>query len=389
MRTTDQQSHDDIDNRNAQEQKKLEEENIAALRDAAEAISISRAALEATLAQGEQLQHCDDINARNKYIVDKSARIVRGMTWSGWMMNAFSKDSQPPTNSKAKSEQASTGSRDDDNVNGTDGITSILTESEVATLPQHLQNFACMLQNYECNVLLLEKYKDTLEYDTCVEVCKQLYISTKKEMEDGKANTLACASRKSGSIQLLRRLEKKLEEVHDLQYTIIIEERQHQQQLQKWTGREGTVLWKNKKVLRAKTITSDTGRALQHRIDKQDEHLDALAGNIQELLHNGVAIGTTLESQNQLLGKLESDTDDLTEHTKMVSRRADRLSHRSVSCFFIVRIEYCVMSYHDTSYHTIPSGILSSLHFFLLCCSRFIPLISVLIPSYGASPKLI
>ena len=358
-----------------EEQQKLEEENVAALRAAAEAISISRITLETTMAQGEQLQHCDDINERNKYIIDKSARIVRGLTWSGWMMNIFSKDSEPPptkrSESKSKSEQPTTFTRTKDsgsysysgttNVNGAN-VSDVLIESEVANLPQELQKPACMLQNYECNVLLLEKCQDKLEHDACLEICKKLYISAKKVMEDAVVNNkLERTHDASRSLQSLRKLEKKLEEVHDLHYRIGIVQPQRQRQPQ-WIGqglqtaevpsserqndhdqKEGTALWNNKKEDDrpwAKTETSNTRNTLQQRIDKQDEHLDALAGNIQELLHNGAAIGTTLESQNQLLVKLESDTDDLTENTKMVSRRADRLSHRSVSCFFVIHNLY-------------------------------------------------
>lgn len=79
------------------------EENTEAQRAAAEAIELSRSTLETTLCQGEQLDHCDDLRERHKYIVDKSARIVRGMTWSGWVANAFSKDvAPPPANTSVK-----------------------------------------------------------------------------------------------------------------------------------------------------------------------------------------------------------------------------------------------------------------------------------------------
>ena len=76
--------------------RKNHEENLAAQRAAAEAIAISRTTLETTLCQGEQLEHCDALRERHRYIVDKSARIVKGMTWSGWFANVFSKDVQPP-----------------------------------------------------------------------------------------------------------------------------------------------------------------------------------------------------------------------------------------------------------------------------------------------------
>jgi methyl-accepting chemotaxis protein len=70
---------------------------------------------------------------------------------------------------------------------------------------------------------------------------------------------------------------------------------------------------------------------LQQRILHQEEHIDALQENLNELLQNGISLGVSLTQQNQLLDKLDVGADELREETKMVTRRADRLSHRSVS----------------------------------------------------------
>jgi hypothetical protein len=77
--TSNQIHHDGI----LSQEKIIREENLAARRAATEAVSISRATLETTVAQGEQLQHCESLQERNRYIVKKSARMIRGMTWSG------------------------------------------------------------------------------------------------------------------------------------------------------------------------------------------------------------------------------------------------------------------------------------------------------------------
>ena len=328
-----------IQDDHVQYQQKLDEENIAALQASAEAISISRATLETTLAQSEQLQHCEDIHERNKYIVEKSGRIVRGMTWSGWMMNTFSKNSEPPTDKSSRADRMK------EHVDSTTGnsISSVLTKSEIDDLPQELQDPACMLQNYECNVLLLEKCQNKQEYDTCLEICKKLHSSAKQAISDlDGSNASLNRNRLSGrSIQSLRRLGKKIDEVYDQQYGIV-QRIGHRFQTDIQASKEGSnpASLANQKTNRLWGNTQDS--ALQQRIDKQDKHLDALAGSIQELLHNGAAIGATFESQNQLLEKLGTETDDLTEHTKMVSRRADRLSHRSVSWIGCRCRHYCI-----------------------------------------------
>jgi hypothetical protein len=327
-----------------QYQQKLDEENIAALQASAEAISISRVTLETTLAQSEQLQHCEDIHERNKYIVEKSGRIVRGMTWSGWMMNTFSKNSEPPTD-KSVSRRADTDGMKE-HVDSTTGnsVSSVLTESEINDLPQELRNPACMLQNYECNVLLLEKCQNKQEYDTCLEICKKLHSSAKQAISDLDGSNAASinGNRLSGrSIQLLRRLGKKIDEVYDQQYGIVQRiGHRFQTDIQASEQNRNPNSFANQKANRLWGNTQNS--ALQQRIDKQDKHLDALAGSIQELMHNGAAIGATFETQNQLLEKLGTETDDLTEHTKMVSRRADRLSHRSVRWIGCHCRHYCI-----------------------------------------------
>ena len=316
------------DSEEAQSVNKQYEENIAAQRSAAEAIAISRATLEATMGQGEQLQNCEKLQERNKYVVQKSGRMVRGMTWSGWMMNVFSKDVEPPMDRAASDAMKQSSSSDD-------AVSHILGDSDVKDVPEELENPARMLQNYECNVILLEKCQTRQEFNTLLEICKSLNTSARRSLMDREG-----PGRLSGrSFQLLRKLEKRFEQVEDLQFSTVqklTEKFQGETQANVQTQRRDDSLRSSsskptcnpsKERLWAKT--NDT--TLKHRIEKQDEHLDILAGNIQELLHNGASIGTSLEQQNRLLEKLDEGTEDLTEQTKMVTRRADRLSHRSVS----------------------------------------------------------
>ena len=71
-------------------------EYMMAQRAASEAIITGRQTIETTMRQSEQLYHCSDMIDRQEYILKKSARILRGMTWSGWIANKFSKDVQVP-----------------------------------------------------------------------------------------------------------------------------------------------------------------------------------------------------------------------------------------------------------------------------------------------------
>lgn len=312
--------------RNKVKEINIQDENIAARRSAAESITISRATLEMTLAQGEKLEHCKELQERNKYIVEKSGRLVRGMTWSGWIMNAFSKDSAPPID-RAQSE-----SMKEKSTVSQDAVSHVLRDNSGTDVPEELRDQARMLQNYECNVALLKKCQTKDELDTLLEICKSLKMSTRNYFTDAVSNHREGHMRlNGGSLQVLRKLERKFEHVEDLQFrteqNLIGKFQMHTQ-----TRRvDNFPCENNTKPPSSQQLWANTNDAnLQKRIDEQDQHLDILAGSIQELLHNGASIGTSLEQQHRLIDTLDLGADDLREHTKMVTRRADRLSHRSL-----------------------------------------------------------
>mmetsp|Transcript_2658 Transcript_2658/g.4137 ORF Transcript_2658/g.4137 Transcript_2658/m.4137 type:complete len:141 (+) Transcript_2658:176-598(+) len=82
------------------------EERRQALKSAAEAKEIGRATLETLARQKESLERSEAIAEENIYIMDKSIRVLRGMTWSGWVANIFSKDVEPPEASGKHSKTA-------------------------------------------------------------------------------------------------------------------------------------------------------------------------------------------------------------------------------------------------------------------------------------------
>lgn len=312
-------------------QEKIREENLAARRAAAEAVSISRATLETTVAQGEQLQHCESLQERNRYIVTKSARIIRGMTWSGWMMNIFSKEAEPPVDDRklllkkdhnkvvfGGDQQSTSCSRDDDN-------------DIMANMPQEIQDQAWTVQNYEFNVKLLEQCQNDKDFETCREICNSLCLSAQKALEDVKGTT---AYQNVLTKRSILHLQKKFMHVKQLQRDII---QQKNEKLSKGTRQPLPESKTSSKVInsnpkRRNQLWANThDKDLQQRILHQEEHIDALQENLNELLQNGISLGVSLTQQNQLLDKLDVGADELREETKMVTRRADRLSHRSVS----------------------------------------------------------
>mmetsp|Transcript_4664 Transcript_4664/g.13810 ORF Transcript_4664/g.13810 Transcript_4664/m.13810 type:complete len:379 (+) Transcript_4664:138-1274(+) len=54
-----------------------------------EALDAGRRTLQTLEEQGEQLRKAELVADSNQYLVDRSARVVRGMTWGGWLRNQF------------------------------------------------------------------------------------------------------------------------------------------------------------------------------------------------------------------------------------------------------------------------------------------------------------
>ena len=65
---------------------KTNREGLAALDEAFQA---GAATLQRLEEQGEHLHQTEIVADSNKYLLDRSAREIRGMTWSGWLQNQF------------------------------------------------------------------------------------------------------------------------------------------------------------------------------------------------------------------------------------------------------------------------------------------------------------
>ena len=204
----------------------------------------------------------------------------------------------------------------------------------VVVVPEEIEEPATITKNYECNVLLLEQCQSKEEFDALLSICTQLNKSARKSLE--KIRQGHNKNRLSGrSIQILRKLDFKLEEIESEQKKTVgkmgdsfqfqpmkVSQNDHskERKLETSTGTNtADRIWSK---------TTDT--KLQARIEEQDKHLDVMASSIQELLHNGASVGAALEQQNKMLESLNDGADELLEKSKMVTRRADRLSQRSV-----------------------------------------------------------
>ena len=71
-----------------------------------------RATAQQIALQGESLSISEAIAENTDYMLQKSARILRGMTWSGWVANIFTSDVKCPSVSAATTAASTTKEED-------------------------------------------------------------------------------------------------------------------------------------------------------------------------------------------------------------------------------------------------------------------------------------
>ena len=329
---------------------KNEIQNLQAQRAAAEAIALSRSTLEATIGQAEQLEHADDLRQRHTYLVDKSARLIRGMTWSGWFANKFSKDVEPPSykyGSKSKSRSLQLKGLEENIDESNIEVSKVLREESGEFTSPQLVQVSGMIQNFKCNVLLLKHCETDEELKACRDVCNSLHLGAKKSLFQAKSSHTGMNEHDNEAKLKVQCMQKELEEAETLQFDILcnLEEKKDQKRQSisaaVQESRPSKTFVKDTAIQRPSankngfdsffSKQSSSKPSLLSMYKKQEEHLESLAQNMGELLQNGAAISSSIIHQNNLLDDLNDGTDDLVEQTRMITRRANRASHGMVS----------------------------------------------------------
>lgn len=301
--------------------KKIKEEYIASKRAAVEAISSSRSVIETTLMQGEQIQNMSNLHDQQEYMVKRADRLVRGMTWKGWLLNKFSHPPTPPSFHLVNS------NKDDGSRDGDKDFLEFSKElaQYIENIPDDLQGIYFLISNYAGNVKLLQECRIKTEYMVLSDTCHQLKNQARESLNN---------PRRDASNKIVEQLLKYLHQVESFhtKYSIKLD--------QVWNNniyhdckQERSALFNghqhsNNKPQNSWAKTSNIH--LQNHIQDQDEHLEFLEKSIQELMHNGNSIGSIVDNQNSLLEKVNNGVETLREDMNMVSRKAERQANRSM-----------------------------------------------------------
>jgi hypothetical protein len=276
-----------------QQQQQKEEEYLDAQRAAAEAVLVGRETLETAVGQEEQLQRAESIADETQYKLDKAGRMLRGMTWSGWVANMFTKDVGPPPDVKTKEPP-------------------LVYEN----VPDSCREAAQAVQNYHANVKVLLECETEEQRDTCRTICNAMYDGANLRVASLKSSKSleAYQTQFAGDLEWLRerqnRITKRASEMPSLSSS-------------QESSTEGAVSPK-----RASDNTPLFTNASPEHVairQQQDKHLDLLSRNLNEMGYIAGSIHETVARQNQTIDRLDTKSESVLEKTKQVTRRADRL----------------------------------------------------------------
>lgn len=275
-----------------------EEEYAAAQRAAVEATMIGRETLETAVRQGEQLQNAETLADETEYKLDRAARVLRGMTWTGWWANKFSRDIEPPD---IKSMHSS----------GTMPPPKVYDD-----VPRPCAAAAQAVQNYHANVQVLETCETSDQRETCKVICDNMYQTARREVT-------ALHRRQELADEDLQGFPSRLGK--DLEIL-----RQRQQQTEGGlpalsnpsnppAGNTKSELFGNKSE---SLVTSSPVDQVQLQ---QDHHLDFISRHLDELGSLASNLNSSLALHSDTLESLDGKSESMLYKSKMVTRRADRL----------------------------------------------------------------
>ena len=267
-----------------------EEEYLSAKRAAVEAIQVGRTTLEQSELQQEQLERAEALADETQYKLDKAGRILRGMTWSGWVANMFSKDSGPPPETTVA--QVNAKRRDPPDVYEDNMPTACRPTAQAA-------------QNYHANVKVLEACETNEQRDTCQTICESMYTEAVDQLNllQANSNLDAYALQFAADIACLRNRQK-------------ISQARDRDLLKAQIG--------NPRVS-TKEQSAKEQSPLDRRRAEQDEHLDFISQSLGELGNIATSINFSVNTTSETVERLDHKSESILEKSRMNTRRADRI----------------------------------------------------------------
>jgi hypothetical protein len=324
----------------------IDHDNLAAQRAAAEAIEVGRATLSQTVQQGEQLRGAERVADETQYAVDRAGRILRGMTWSGWVANLVTSDVTRPTSATDSSSSTTTPS------SWLPSFSSSTTTSSAAhpscrthrepplvyeTVPHPCADAAQAVQNYHANLLIYLQCETPEQKETSRLICDDMHRVAEAKVQAllrcsasndcGTSEIAAFYPALAQDLQLLRRRQ-----AHGSPNTT---ELKNDGITPKQSSQAAPATPSLSTESNRRTNASLSAKPPSGLVQAQDEHLSVLSQNLDELGSLASALNESILHQNGTMDRLHDKTDSILEQSQRVTRRAERMTHRVSGGWFM------------------------------------------------------
>lgn len=301
------QVHDNQQQTQTQQRELTEEEILESYYDAqragVEAADVGRATLEQTHAQGEQLDRAEKLADETQFSFDKAGRILRGMTWSGWVANMFTPDVLRPDSNSSNNASSSSSNKQP----------PLVYENR----PDQCRGTVQAIQNYHANVKVLQDCETNEQRETCQIICNSMYdaaIAQLESLKDDKSLE-AYTLEFDRDLKIIRNLQQKC---------------QQQRSGTSAGGRSSRgVGGSTTSGVDRKQQPQQQNQPPQSKLDvarqRQEQHLDVLSQNLDELGNISTTLGEAIGKQNQTMDRVGDKSDNILEQSKRVTRRTERM----------------------------------------------------------------
>ena len=288
-------------------QTERDEEYLAAQRASMEALHVGRATLSQAQTQAEQLERADQLADETEYKLQRAARVLRGMTWSGWVANLLSSSSSdgkhgppPPV------------------VAGTSSSSSYKPPDVYEGLPDTCHPTAQHVQNYHANVKVLEACETEEQKETCRLICDDMFQTALKALDDlhqTQPHVEAYALQLARDLDILRRRQVASQQ----QVRGLVPKKDNN------NNREELLGVSPSKSTNTQATSSPVLRETERIHQQQEEHLDHLSLALGELGSIAKTLNQSMTQQNETLEQLDTKSENILEQQHMVNRRTERL----------------------------------------------------------------
>lgn len=281
-----------------------EEEYLSAQRAAIEAIHVGRATLEEASKQGEQLNRAESAADETQYSLDKATRLLRGMTWSGWIANKFTCDVKKNTAEDKQQMQR----RPPPLVYDQD------------SLPSCTRDVTQAIQNYHANINVLEACETEEQKSTCQHICNIMCETAHKaiaKFQEENINMDSYALEFALDFKALR--ERQLASQKRIRG---LEIDSHPAYLGLPSPKSSATTTVASRNAFSSSLQNDH---LNHVFEKQEIHLNVMAQSLGELNHIANSLSTEVSRQHEVIDSIDSKGESALETSRMVTRRAERI----------------------------------------------------------------